>query len=287
MSKEIVIYHSPDADDAFMFHGMVSGAVSVPGYTFKSELSDIETLNQKAKHGEIDATAVSVHAFSLFSDQYAIVNHGASMGEKSYGPRLVCRTSESPLTTWRTRKLKMALPGELTSATLALKLFLKEQGLEVELQQMHFEAIESTVLNGDVDAGLLIHEGQLTHQELGLHTALDLGAWWWEKTEMPLPLGVNIVKKSLPLEDQKAIASILKRSIKYSLEHRDEALDYALSFGRGLPREKADKFVGMYVNDRTLDLGVDGRASIQMFLNCGGEAGFCPVVGDISYISGE
>jgi len=283
MNKKITIYHSPDADDAFMFHGLVSKHLQTPGYEFVSELKDIESLNQLARQGAIDATAVSVHAFSYLNGNYSILNYGASMGESDYGPRLVTKASASSLSSL-IQKPRIGLPGELTSATLAFKLYALEHDLTAELVQMHFETLEDAVLKGEIDAGLLIHEGQITHQERGLKTILDLGKWWWEKTELPLPLGVNIVKKSLPIEDKLACAKMLSDSINFSMDNREAAIEYALSFGRGLSYEQADKFIGMYVNKRSVNLGVAGRQSIELFLKCGAEAGFCPDPGKIEFL---
>lgn len=283
MSKTVTIYHSPDADDAFMFYGLVSGAISLPGYDFLSELKDIESLNQMTRRGELDATAVSVHAFSHLGGQYSILVHGASMGEMDYGPMLVVKQSSS----LSSKKMRIGLPGELTSATLAMKLYLKEQEMNCETIQLHFEEIEEAVLRSEIDAGLLIHEGQLTHQEKGLKSVVDLGQWWWEKTDLPLPLGVNVVRSSLAEDAKKAFASVLLGSIRYSMAHRAKALDYALSFGRGLERQKADDFVGMYVNERTLNLGEDGKNSIKLFLKCGAEAGFCPEVREFDFVQAD
>lgn len=284
MSKKITIYHSPDADDAFMFHGLVSNHLETPGYEFVSELKDIESLNQLARDGAIDATAVSVHAYSHLNDNYSILTYGASMGEADYGPRLVTKASASNLSQLK-RKPKIGLPGELTSATLAFKLYSLENNLTAETVQMHFEELEDAVLRGDIDAGLLIHEGQITHQEKGLKSVLDLGQWWWEKTELPLPLGVNIIKKSLPSEDKLACAKMLRDSIKFSMENREAAINYALSFGRGLSYEQADKFIGMYVNKRSVSMGDEGKRSIELFLQCGAEAGLCPKVSGIEFIA--
>ncbi len=280
MEREITIYHSPDADDAFMFYGLVGGGVSVPGYRFSSELCDIESLNQQARKGALDATAVSVHAFSYLADQYSILMHGASMGEKSYGPRLVAKQGAT-----LKNRVRLALPGELTSATLAMKLYLREQEIQAEVSQLHFEEIEDAVLSGDFDAGLLIHEGQLTHQEKGLTSILDLGTWWWERTELPLPLGVNIVRRNFTAADKQAVARVLLNSIEFSMQHRSKATDHALSYGRGLSAEMADEFVRMYVNERTLDLGEEGQRSIRTFLQCGAEAGLCPPVGEIEFVA--
>lgn len=283
MNKKITVFHSPDADDAFMFHGLVSNHVQTPGYEFVSELKDIESLNQLARAGTIDATAVSVHAFSYLNDQYSIVTYGASMGEADYGPRLVTKANASNLSALK-RTPRIGLPGELTSATLAFKLYALENSLTTEIVQMHFEELEDAVLRGEIDAGLLIHEGQITHQEKSLRSVLDLGQWWWEKTELPLPLGVNVVKKSLPKEDKTACAKMLRDSIKFSIENREAAITYALSFGRGLSYEQADEFIAMYVNKRSISLEEEGQKSIKLFLQCGAEAGLCPKVTNIEFI---
>ncbi len=262
--KTITIYHSPDADDAFMFYGLQAGAVTVPGFEFKHDLKDIESLNHMALKGELDVTAVSVHAFAHLKDQYAILNCGASMGGENYGPRLVVKENgEKDITNIR----KIAIPGELTSATLALKMYLLEESVEPELINTFFDDVQKEVKEGRVEAGLLIHEGQITAHKDQLVSILDLGKWWWEKTELPLPLGVNVVKKSLGQDGMMAVYSALKQSIEYSLNHREEALKYALQFGRGLSKDEADEFVGMYVNSTTLELGEDGRESICKFLS--------------------
>lgn len=271
--QNVVIFHSPDADDAFMFYGLQSGAVQVPGFSFTHELRDIESLNRLALQGAVDCTAVSVHAFGHLGSQYAMLTCGASMGGAEYGPRLV---APKPCALNDGRIRRFALPGAYTSATLALKIYLKEAGIEAELIQMGFDAVLQAVKNGEVDCGLIIHEGQITHQKEGLTTVLDLGVWWWKKTGLPLPLGINVVKRSLGLDAMRATQSALKASIEYSLAHRAEALDYALSYGRGLERSEADTFVGMYVNERTLDLGEEGVKSIRLFLELGAQYGYVP-----------
>lgn len=267
MANEITIYHSPDADDAFMFYGLVCGAVEVPGYHFKHELQDIESLNHRALKGELDVTAVSVHAFSHLKDQYAILRCGASMGGVDYGPRLVSKPDN--INCLSSAKPKIAIPGSLTSAALSIKLNFLERGIEANFVSVFFEEIIGAVESGEVDAGLIIHEGQITHQRQGLVTILDLGEWWWRKHQLPLPLGVNVVHKRLGEEGMKAVYKILRGSIEYSLSHRKEALDYALSYGRGLSFADADQFVGMYVNDLTREMGEAGMKSIQMFLEQG------------------
>jgi 1,4-dihydroxy-6-naphthoate synthase len=278
LHNEITIYHSPDADDAFMFYGLTSGAISYPGYTFRHNLSDIETLNQRARRGEIDCTAVSVHAFAYLAKDYVMLRSGASMGGADYGPRLVAL---SQLDLKSGKKLRIALPGAMTSATLAMRIYLTENGIDAELVQLGFDAVQHAVKNGEVDCGVIIHEGQITHGAMGLVCVLDLGAWWWEKTEgLPLPLGVNIVKRALGAQAIAATATVLKGTIEYSLANREKALEYALSYGRGLSRGDADKFVGWYVNERTVDIGVDGEKSVRMFLELGARYGLCPSTTD-------
>ncbi len=279
-ATEITIYHSPDADDAFMFYGLTSGAIQYPGYTFSHKLSDIETLNQRAKRGEIDCTAVSVHAFSYIAKDYVMLRSGASMGGADYGPRLVA-TKGLDLTDGVKRRV--AVPGPMTSATLALRIYLTEAGIDAELVQMGFDEVQHAVKNGSVDCGVIIHEGQITHGAMGLVCVLDLGEWWWKKTEgLPLPLGVNIAKRSLGSAAIAATATVLKGTIEYSLANREKALDYALSYGRGLSRGDADKFVGWYVNERTVDIGDDGEKSVRMFLELGARYGLCPSTGENS-----
>lgn len=275
--EAITIYHSPDADDAFMFYGLTSGAIQYPGFTFKHELSDIETLNQRARRGEIDCTAVSVHAFSYIAKDYVMLRSGSSMGGADYGPRLVA-TSSFNLSDGVKRRI--AIPGPMTSAALALRIYLTEANVDAELVPMGFDAVQHAVKNGEVHCGVIIHEGQITHGAMGLVSILDLGEWWWKKTGgLPLPLGVNIVKRALGARAIAATAAVLKGTIEYSLAHREQALDYALSYGRGLSRHDADKFVGWYVNERTVDIGVDGAKSVRMFLELGARYGLCPSTG--------
>lgn len=274
-SKRVTIYHSPDADDAFMFYGLTSGNVSYPGYEFSHALKDIESLNQMARRGEIDCTAVSVHAYAYLAQDYVILRSGASMGGADYGPRLVSCAS---FDIRDGRKRRLAIPGELTSAALALRIFLAQNRIEAELVAMHFEAVQDAVKSGEVDAGVIIHEGQITHEREGLVTVLDLGKWWWDTHQLPLPLGVNIVHRKLGAEGIQATATVLKGTIEYSLAHRQEALAYALSYGRGISAEDADKFVGWYVNDLTVDLGQDGTRSIRLFLSLGAQLGLIPEI---------
>jgi 1,4-dihydroxy-6-naphthoate synthase len=272
-NQEIVIYHSPDADDAFMFYGLQCGAVQVPGFTFRHELCDIETLNHRTLRGELDVTAASVHAYAHLFSNYAVLRCGASMGGVDYGPCLIANSSFD-LADGKRRTI--AIPGQYTSAALALKIWLRENSIEADLPIIFFDKVQDAVRSGEVDAGVIIHEGQLTHQREGFTHLLDLGAWWWKKTSLPLPLGVNLVRKALGQAAMAATYQALRESIEYSLAHREEALTYALSYGRGLSRKDADRFVAMYVNERTRDIGEEGMRSIEQFLALGAEYGFVP-----------
>jgi len=267
--RTIQIGHSPDPDDAFMYHGIASGQVPAPdGWDVVQVLRDIESLNRLALEGRIEVTAVSIHAYAYLADTYALLPCGASMGD-GYGPMIVAR---EPLSIDAVRTRTIAVPGDLTSAVLALRLALGE----VRTRVVPFDRILAEVREGRADAGLLIHEGQLTYAGEGLHRILDLGAWWKEETGLPLPLGGNAVRKDLGAEVIGRVRALLQASIEHGLEHREEALTYALDFGRGLPRSMADRFVGMYVNDYTLDYGPIGRRAIETFLGRGADAGILP-----------
>ena len=275
--RTLTLGHSPDSDDAFMFYGLASGNVPTDGLEYRHILKDIQTLNEWAKEGRLDTTAISVHAYAYVAGTYAILNHGASMGEKGYGPMVVART-ETPLEDLRGRRI--AVPGLLTSAYLALRLCIGE----FEAVVMPFDTIMEAVAGGAVNYGLLIHEGQLTHESLGLHSVVNLGTWWWEQQGLPLPLGVNTIRRALP-DDVKDMASKqLRASIEYGLAHRSDALAWALRYARGMEASTADTFVGMYVNKRTVDLGDDGRKSIRLFLQLGAEAGVVPDVPSIDFV---
>ena len=250
--------HSPDPDDAFMFYAIARNKIDLHGYRIVHVVEDIESLNQRALRGELEATAVSVHAYAYLHDHYAIMRSGASIGEK-YGPIVV---SHNQLKPQELKGKKIAIPGSLTTANLVLRLFEKEFSYVL----VPFDKILDHVKSGKVDAGLVIHEGQITYQEKGLFKVIDLGEWWWEKTKLPLPLGVDVVRKNLGEEKMRVISNLFKESILYSLEHRDEALNYALPFGRGITRESGDRFVGMYVNDYTRDLGPKGEEGIRELL---------------------
>jgi 1,4-dihydroxy-6-naphthoate synthase len=273
---KITLGHSPDSDDAFMFYGLARHRVDEEGYEFEHILKDIETLNRWALESRLHVTAVSVHGYAYIADRYTILPHGASMGD-NYGPMIVSREN---LSRQALKEVTIAVPGTLTSAFLALRLWLGEFGYEV----VPFDQIMHGVAEGRFAAGLLIHEGQLTHGELGLKTLVDLGQWWKGETGLPLPLGVNVIRKDLGMERMRQISRILHRSIAYGLEHRQEALGYALEFARGMDPAVADKFVGMYVNDWTLDMGDAGRESIRLFLNRGHEAGVISIQPPVEFV---
>jgi 1,4-dihydroxy-6-naphthoate synthase len=262
----IHVAHSPDSDDAFMFYALASGKIDTEGLTYVHELQDIETLNHRAMRGELEVTAVSIHAYAYLSDKYSLLPHGASMGDR-YGPRLVAR---SPMTKADLRGKRIAIPGMLTSAYLALRIF--EPDFEPVVTP--FDQIEEAVVEGKADVGLLIHEGQLTYADNGLHLIQDLGEWWYGETGLPLPLGGNVVRKDLGEDLTRKISRHLHASIAYGLEHRKAALDHSMQYARGLERSKADTFVGMYVNEWTLDYGPRGRKAVREFLQRGVDTGF-------------
>ena len=261
----IHVAHSPDSDDAFMFYALAAGKIDTEGLTYVHELQDIETLNHRAMRGELEVTAVSIHAYAYLSDRYALLPHGASMGDR-YGPRLVAR---SPMTRQEIRGKRIAIPGMLTSAYLAMRMF--EPDFEAVVTP--FDQIEDAVVQGKADSGLLIHEGQLTFADQGLHLLQDLGEWWFGETGLPLPLGGNVVRKDLGADLTQKISRHLHDSIAYGLDHRSAALDHSMQYARGLDRSKADTFVGMYVNDWTLDYGERGRRAVRDFLQRGVQSG--------------
>ena len=269
MSRTIRVAHSPDSDDAFMFYGLATHQVDTEGLEFVHELQDIETLNRRALRGELDVTAVSIHAYAYLADRYALLPHGASMGE-GYGPRVVAR---EPLTLEDLRGRTIAIPGEMTSAYLALRMMLPDAKTVV----VPFDQIIEHVQAGKSEAGLIIHEGQLTYADEGLHLIVDTGEWWAKKTGgLPLPLGGNAIRRDLGPELISKVSRILRDSIAFGLEHRQPALAHAGQYGRGLNDAQTDEFVGMYVNQRTLDYGPEGRRSVQLFLDEGYEAGLIP-----------
>jgi 1,4-dihydroxy-6-naphthoate synthase len=277
----ITVAHSPDSDDAFMFYGLASGAVHVPGIEVDQVLSDIESLNRAAFEGRYEVTAVSFHAFAHLQDKYALLPHGASMGDK-YGPILVSKTAFPALANGGSLKgLKIGIPGRLTSAFLTLQLYDASFDFEV----MPFDEIQEAVHQGRVDAGLLIHEGQLTYASEGLHKIVDLGEWWFERTGgLPLPLGGNVIRRDLGHETMAQVSKMLHDSIAHALNHRAAAVDYAETFGRGLNRADTDKFVGMYVNQLTLDYGDRGRAALDRFFTEAYENQLIPVRVPVEFV---
>ena len=271
-NETITVAHSPDSDDAFMFYALAEGRVETEGLSFVHELSDIESLNRRAMAGELAVTAVSFHAYTRLADRYLLLPHGASFGD-GYGPVVVARR---PIARERIAagEIPVASPGEWTTAALALKLWAPG----VATRSMPFDRIQEAVRAGEFEAGLLIHEGQLTFREEGLAEVVDLGRWWKEETGLPLPLGGNVVRRDLGPERIGRISRALSRSIEYGLAHRDAALDHAMRYARGLPREKADRFVGMYVNSWTQGYGEAGRRAVQLLLDRAHAAGLVPKV---------
>ena len=276
--REITIAHSPDSDDAFMFYGLATGRVRSPGIRYTHTLCDIQTLNQRAREGDgfYDVTAISFHAYPYIQDKYALLPSGGSVGE-NYGPMIVARRAYSPD---EIKRKRIAVPGTLTTAYLVLKLFAPDSETEV----VPFDQIISQVLEGKHEAGLIIHEGQLTFQKAGLYRIMDMGVWWRSLTGLPLPLGGNVIRRNLGPELTATVARALRDSIQYALDHRDQALAYALQFARDLEPQLADRFVGMYVNERTLDYGIDGRAAVRRLLEMGYEAGVIPYRAKVDFV---
>ncbi len=277
-TREITVAHSPDSDDAFMFYGLATNKVRVPGLRFTHTLCDIETLNQKAREGDgvYDVTAISFHAYPYIQDRYALLPSGGSVGD-GYGPMVV---STRAFSTDEIKHKRIAIPGTLTTAYLALQLF--APGIETDV--VPFDQIIPAVLKGEHEAGLIIHEGQLTYDKSGLHRVVDLGRWWQKVTGLPLPLGGNAIRRSLGPELMMKVGEALKESIQYALDHRDEALAYAMQFARDLDSQLADKFVGMYVNERTLDYGPDGREAVRRLLDMGHKAGIIPHAAKVDFV---
>jgi 1,4-dihydroxy-6-naphthoate synthase len=268
--QTIRVAHSPDSDDAFMFHALANRKIDTGDFEFIHELRDIETLNQAAFEGTYEVSAVSFHGYCHIADRYAILPHGASFGD-GYGPVIIAR---EPMTKEALRGAEIAVPGLLTTAYLTLRLYLG--GEEPRRRVVPFDAIMDEVRNEKAAAGLLIHEGQLTYEEEGFHLVEDLGVWWQNKTGGPLPLGCNVIRKDLGPDAIREVSRILGESIVYALEHREEALDYAMAYARDLPREKADTFVGMYVNDWTRSYGDAGREAVRTLLARAAAAGIVP-----------
>jgi 1,4-dihydroxy-6-naphthoate synthase len=266
--REVSVAHSPDSDDAFMFYGLATNKIRKPGLKFNHTLADIETLNRKAMQGVYDVTAVSFHAFPYIQDRYSLMACGGSVGEK-YGPMVVAPRAFG---LEDMKRMKVAVPGTLTTAYLVLKLF----SPRIETAVVPFDQIIPAVLAGKYEAGLIIHEGQLTYERSGLHRILDLGRWWADLTGLPLPLGGNAIRRELGPELIAGVNKALRESIQYALDHREEALAYAMQFARDLDPQMADRFVGMYVNSRTLDYGNDGREAVEKLLTMGHQAGIIP-----------
>jgi len=275
-TRQISIAHSPDSDDAFMFYGLATNKVRVPGLQFTHTLCDIQTLNQKAHDEVYDVTAISFHAYPYIQDKYALLPSGGSVGE-GYGPMVV---SPRPFTESEIKKKRIAVPGTLTTAYLALQLF--APGVETEV--VPFDQIIPQVLEGKYEAGLIIHEGQLTYDKSGLHRIVDLGRWWQKVTGLPLPLGGNVIRRALGPELMSAVSNALRESIQYGLDHREEALAYAMQFARDLDVQSADKFIGMYVNERTLDYGADGREAVRRLLDMGHKAGIITTEAQMDWV---
>ena len=271
MTQTIHVAHSPDSDDAFMFYALAEGKLDTGELRYVHELADIESLNQRALRGELEVTAVSIHAYAYLWRQYALLSSGSSMGD-GYGPRLVSTLPRPADPREALRGRRVAIPGRLTTAGLALQLYQPDLVAEV----VPFDRIEEAVLDGDYELGLLIHEGQLTYADAGLHLWADLGAWWLEDTGLPLPLGGNAVRRDLGDATIAQIARDLRASIEYGLEHRAPALAHARQFNRGIGDERTDTFVGMYVNHWTVDYGDRGRRAVQTLLDRAHSAGLIP-----------
>lgn len=278
----IRVGHSPDPDDAFMFHALANGKIPTGNLQFVHELQDIETLNRRAMKGELEVSAVSIHACSFLLDRYALLPTGCSMGDK-YGPMIVARKR---LHARDLAGVKIAVPGTLTTAFLTLKLLFNSLGAgdRLSFDIVPFDQIMAAVADGRYEAGLIIHEGQLTFHNQGLNLVADLGVWWQEKTGLPLPLGGNVVRKDLGRETMREISRLIKESIGYALAHRQEALGYALKYARDMDLSLADKFVGMYVNHWTLDYGEQGRAAVRRLLEEGHKAGIIPHESSVEFV---
>ncbi len=266
--RTITVAHSPDSDDAFMFYGLATNKLETEGLKFEHTLKDIQTLNEDAQKGVFDVTAISFHAYAYVADKYALLPHGASIGD-NYGPIVV---SKEPRDAKDIGSMKIAVPGEMTSAYLALKIY----NPDFEHVVVPFDEIIEAVQKGDVDAGLLIHEGQLFYNQMGLNKVLDLGEWWHEKTGLPLPMGGNVIRRDLGVELMQRVSKYLHQSIVYSMENREDALAYAMQFARDMQPELADRFVAMWVNDLTLDYGERGREAVKRLLDEGHKAGIIP-----------
>ncbi len=275
-TRTITVAHSPDSDDAFMFYALATNKLDTGDIQFTHVLKDIQSLNEMAMQGVFDVTAISFHAYAYIADKYALLPHGASIGD-NYGPILVSR---EPLSADNLSKMKVAIPGEMTSAFLALRIFNSEFAYEV----VPFDQIIEAVQEGSCDAGLLIHEGQLFYEKMGLHKVIDLGEWWHERTGLPLPMGGNAIRRDLGKEMMGKVSQYLRESIRYSLEHREDALEYAMQFARDMDTETADRFVAMWVNELTLDYTERGRKAVSLLLDEGFERGIIPNRVQIDFI---
>lgn len=283
MTTQIIrVGHSPDPDDAFMFHALANDKFPTGNYKFVHQLEDIETLNRRAMNGELEVSAVSIHAYAYLLDKYALLPSGCSMGDK-YGPMIVARR---PMTVGELPSIKIAVPGTLTTAFLTLKLLFDSLGKNIPViyDVVPFDEIIPAVESGKYDAGLIIHEGQLTFHNQGLHLVLDLGVWWQDRTGLPLPLGGNVVRKDLGKQAMSEVSRLIKQSIQYSLDHRADALQYALKYARDMDITLADKFVGMYVNDWTLDYGPRGREAVRALLDAAYKAGVIPAPVAVEFV---
>ena len=274
--REITVAHSPDSDDAFMFYALATNKVRVPGLKFTHTLTDIETLNRKAMEGYYDVSAISFHAYPYVQDKYALMSCGGSVGEQ-YGPMVV---APRMFGLEELKRMKVAVPGTMTTAYLALKLFAPK----IETAVVPFDQIIPQVIAGKYEAGLIIHEGQLTYERSGLNRILDLGKWWHELTGLPLPLGGNAIRRELGPELIASVTRALRQSIQYALDHREPALAYAMQFARDLDTQLADRFVGMYVNERTLDYGEDGKQAVARLLDMGYRAGIIPHQPQVEFV---
>jgi len=276
------VAHSPDADDAFMFWAMAARKIDTGGRRYVHELGDIESLNRRALAGELEVSAVSLHAYAYLADRYALLAHGASIGDR-YGPRIVAREPAPRDPRAALARRLIAVPGELTTAFLTLRLYQPAARHVV----VAFDQIEDCVASGDADAGLLIHEGQLTYADRGLHLWADMGEWWYQETQLPLPLGGNVVRRDLGESLMRAIARDLKASIEYGLAHRAEALAHAQGFSRGLDAKRVDEFVGMYVNAYTVDYGATGRRAVTELLTRARQSGIVPGPVDLAFVAAD
>ena len=279
--SKLTLGHSPDPDDAFMFYGLAKGLVDDGGYEFEHILQDIQTLNERASRGELDISAISIHAYAHVCDKYALLPSGASMGD-GYGPMLVAREDFSKE---EIASRRIAVPGTMTSAFLALQLWLEQPAERIQYTIVPFDKIFDAVNRGEADVGLIIHEGQLTFENEGLVCCEDLGVWWGRENDgLPLPLGGNVIHKRIESDERKVVSDILENSIRYSLDNRSEAVEHSLQYARDMGIDLADKFVGMYVNDWTLDYGDAGRESIRRFLKRGFEMGFVSTNPELEFV---